>query len=287
MYGVIGTGTAPAKVIVASLDDLGKDKTFYIPWYGVVTPGLEVVYDWVLDNNVEFFLVCASPSIAPKPAPKVLRTMAERVIDSEEVTRSIVNSLVSKDGIALVLWDETDEATSLEVSSLAIDSGLPTLELTNGLVPIVFNDQEQDEESVASSDDLLVEVDSDEVLEFDRETLENMPASVVKRLAKEKGRESKTKGEAIDNLVGALTMAITGSLPEVDEDEVEEDEVEEDEVEEATYAEVMPTHPHPAPALTSSAYAVFHLNSNNSVRFDLTPETMVKVWNLVVLESQS
>lgn len=200
MYGVLGAGSAPAKVIVASLDDLGTNEHYVIPWYGDVSPGLEVVYDWVLDHSVQFTLV-QNPD--GKKAPSVLRTMCDVLHDSQDVNASIIKMLAKNDGHALIMWDDKGEDTSFSVASQAIDAGLPTLELTNGLVPIVFDDQEQSAESVADVDDIMVEGESDEdAPTWDRGTLENMPAAVVKRMAQSAGAPVKTKEEAIKAILG-------------------------------------------------------------------------------------
>jgi hypothetical protein len=205
MYGVLGTGSAPAKVIHASLNDIGKDKHFVIPWYGVVTPGIESVYDWVLDNNIEFTLV-QDPSV--KKCPAVLRTMCTVLVDAEEVDKKIVSVLrVAEDGHALVLWDEEDEAVSVNTATAAISAGLPTLELTNGLVPIVFHEEDVPAEIVESDNDFVIEgVADEEVDKFSREELENMPAAVVKRMAAGMGVTAKTKDEAINAIAGEAVV---------------------------------------------------------------------------------
>lgn len=204
MYGVLGDGSSPRDVIVQSLTDLQArtDVTaeYLIPWYGNITEGLEAVYDFVLDNNVTFSLVV--DSAAPKKAPSVLRTMAERVVDSEDVDRTIVNMLAPKHGYALVLWNEDAPELCTAIAQEAITKGLPTLELTNGLVPIVFDDAVEPDMAISATDDLMVETDSDEGTEWSREMLDNMPAAVVKRMAQNAGTPAKTKEEAIKALLG-------------------------------------------------------------------------------------
>jgi hypothetical protein len=71
---------------------------------------------------------------------------------------------------------------------------LPTLELTNGLVPIMLDDSP--DVQVVVSDELP---DIDEAA-YDRETLEIMPTALVKRMAKDKGFEPKSKEEAVEML---------------------------------------------------------------------------------------
>lgn len=204
MYGVLGDGSSPRDVIIQSLTDLQArpDVTvkFLIPWYGKVTEGLETVYDWVLDNNVTFSLVV--DSAATKKAPSVLRTMAERVVDSADVDRTIINTLVPNQGYTLVLWNEDNPELCTAIAQESITKGLPTLELTNGLVPIVFDDAVEPDMVISATDDLMVETDSDEGTEWSREMLDNMPAAVVKRMAQNAGTPAKTKEEAIKALLG-------------------------------------------------------------------------------------
>jgi hypothetical protein len=258
-YGVIGAGDAPTSVIHESLRDIGTDVTYYIPWYGTPTHGLISVYDWVLDNSAAFFLVVDSS--ADKPAPRALRTMAERIIDSVAVTNTIVKELRKHDGIALVLWDSDNEAASIAVSTAAIEGGLPTLELTNGMVPILFDDQPVQDNAVTSSDDLTVETidgeahlvldadDEEEDTEFDRATLENMPAALVKRMAKDHGAPAKTKAEAIDAILGGV--------------------------------------PDETPSLAKPVSIHIVLDTNNTITLGLSKDLLEKVFNLVVAETQN
>lgn len=190
-YGVVGAGVAPRKVIEAGLNDIGISSLFIIPWYGKVTEGLEIVYDWVLDNNAVFSIVAKDEVKGP---PKALASKATSVMIVQDVDAHIVRTLKDREvqGMVLVLWDQNKEKYSVEIASMAIDLKLPTLELTNGLVPIILND----------SDDTAIEDEMPDLGEasYDRETLEMMPTALVKRMAKDKGLEPKSKEEAVEML---------------------------------------------------------------------------------------
>ncbi|CAB4154251.1 hypothetical protein UFOVP629_20 [uncultured Caudovirales phage] len=190
-YGVVGAGVAPRKVIEAGLNDIGISSLFIIPWYGKVTEGLEIVYDWVLDNNAVFSIVAKDEVKGP---PKALASKATSVMLVQDVDAHIVRTLKDREvqGMVLVLWDQNKEKYSVEIASMAIDLKLPTLELTNGLVPIILND----------SDDTAIEDEMPDLGEasYDRETLEMMPTALVKRMAKDKGLEPKSKEEAVEML---------------------------------------------------------------------------------------
>ena len=190
-YGVVGAGVAPRKVIEAGLNDIGISSLFIIPWYGKVTEGLEIVYDWVLDNDAVFSIVAKDEVKGP---PKALASKATSVMLVQDVDAHIVRTLKDREvqGMVLVLWDQNKEKYSVEIASMAIDLKLPTLELTNGLVPIILND----------SDDTAIEDEMPDLGEasYDRETLEMMPTALVKRMAKDKGLEPKSKEEAVEML---------------------------------------------------------------------------------------
>ena len=205
MYGIIGRGYAPKSVIEASLNDLGIKEHFVIPWYGKVTPGLEIIYDWMIDNEIKFSIVAQDDTKAP---PRVLLEAAyDTPISTTDVERGVIAVNALNNGHILVMWDEEWESESVRIASIAIDQKLPTLELTNGMVPIIFDVADPDGGCVgdlpAATGDLEIEIETDgEDMSFDRPVLENMPAAVVKRMAKEKGFDSKNKEDAINSLLG-------------------------------------------------------------------------------------
>lgn len=196
-YGILGFGNAPKTVIEAALNDIGTKLSYVVPWYGKVTAGLEIVYDWLLDNEAEFTIVSVETG---KAVPKILAEKAEAVEKAKDVDFKILKTLKSKEvpGISLIMWDQENEEESVRISSMSIDMDLPTLELTNGLVPIVVDgDQVEEPKRAPVADDELPEIGE---TSYDRETLEVMPAALVKRMARDKGIMTKTKEQAIDAL---------------------------------------------------------------------------------------
>lgn len=201
LYGVLGSGTAAKKVIHAALDDLGTEVTYVLPWYGKTTEGLEHVYDWMLDNNAVFTMV------ATDKVPKVFMNCANDILlNVDDIDGEIIKQLSKRatKGFATILWEEDNEKRSVKLAEACIDAGLPTLELSNGLVPIVFDDVPNIAPMVAVPGE-IDPTDDAPVEEFDRATMENMPAAVVKRMAKDKGIEAKTKEQALDALFGDVT----------------------------------------------------------------------------------
>lgn len=188
-YGVLGSGQAPKKVIESSLNDLGTTSVkFVVPWYGRMSNGLETVYDWMLDNQAAFVLVASESGKQP---PKVLAAAASEVHYTDDVNMTILKHLKGLEvpGLSLVLWNTDDEEESMRISSMSIDLKLPTLELTNGLTPIMV-----DEAPDLVEDDELPDLGD---TSYSKETLEVMPAALVKRMAKDKGVVVKTKEEGI------------------------------------------------------------------------------------------
>lgn len=203
-YGVIGSGSASRKVIEASLNDIGLEAMYILPWYGKVTDGLEAVYDWIIDNEAIFSIVAQDGA---KAVPKALAAKATSVTSVDDVDTHIINTLKNREvtGLALILWDQEKEGYSIKIASQAIDLRLPTLELTNGLVPIVLDDeapitkvQDVEEKEEERVDDLP---DIGEA-NYARETLEMMPTALVKRMAKDKGFDPKSKEDAVNMLSG-------------------------------------------------------------------------------------
>jgi hypothetical protein len=199
LYGVLGAGTAPEKVITASLNDVGTKVHYMVPWYGRPTPGLETVYDWVLDNDASFTVVGA------ETIPQALTDAAEDFVYAKDVNAYIFDELTACDpsGMSMILWDTEREEISLSIATQSIDKGLPTMDLTNGLVPIIFEDEPAENSAPVVTEELEEDPTQDvPTTSFTKDELETMPASSVKRMARDLGFEAKTKGEAIDYLSG-------------------------------------------------------------------------------------
>lgn len=196
IYGVIGsTNEVEPSVVVSSLGDISTKVLYIVPWYGnkKVSTSMEIIYDWLLDNDASFNLVINSDGRTP---PKVLIDKASETIETADVDSEIIDKLAENEvkGIALLIWDESHPERSIEIASACIDAGIPSLELTNGLSPIII-DEVADEPTVADED--LPSVGD---MSFDKETLDVMPAASVKRMARDAGHDVKTKDEAIKAL---------------------------------------------------------------------------------------
>lgn len=215
LYGVLGAGSASPKIISAALDDVGTKVEYILPWYGRPTPGLEAVYDWMIDNNAEYTIV------GSEKMPKALTDDALDFAVVKNVNAYIFEALTSRDpsGMSLILWDDEREEISLSIASQSIESGLPTLDLTNGLVPIIFEDEPEANAAPVVTEEIEEEDPSveppQETAPFTKEELETMPAASVKRMAKDIGFDVKTKEEAIDRLLGTVSPVISTQVDTV------------------------------------------------------------------------
>lgn len=233
LYGVLGTSAnTPKEVLQASLNDTDiTDGKYVVPWYGTkkISPSLECVYDWILDNEASFQLVCDTEGRA---VPKALMSAADEVVETDDVDACILGVLKNPPipSNALLMWDDENPDRSLSLATRAIHFGIPSFELTNGLVPIVVDSDTPEDSSIQESPHPELEQDDAPSMTltltrtpdplpvidpsgFDRETLEIMPAASVKRMAINAGHTGvKSKEEAID--------AILGSKPETNSSDI-------------------------------------------------------------------
>ena len=187
---------------------------YVVPWYGTkkISPALEYVYDWLIDNEALYFIVASSEG---RPLPNALRASAKSIEETVDVDTTILSHLDDSDSCtALIMWDEANPSRSLFLASTALGMGITSLELTNGLVPIMVEDADliipKSNSSISSikvsskeeTDSHIDELLNLDTRSFDRETLEVMPAVSVKRMATNAGLSVKTKEEAINALTG-------------------------------------------------------------------------------------
>jgi hypothetical protein len=152
-YGIIGGGTCPQNIIEDGLKELGiEGNTFIIVGTKRPSTNEERVFDYLLENEASFQVVCLEES----HCPKVLRDSAElvsiKLVPSEEVIRT----LAKVNGILLVMWDEENEDKMTALVTKAFDADITIKELSNGLTPIALQDtkptfSEQEFESMPSA----------------------------------------------------------------------------------------------------------------------------------------
>jgi hypothetical protein len=190
-YGVLGAGDATANVIEDGLIDTPEDATFYVQWSPKDTgPGMDRVYEWLIDNEAPFYLVREHDS--PQP-PTILAGSAQGVSEVE----SLATWLVDNCNEVLVLWSyDEDYVALLEAAAV---KGVPCRDLTNGLVPIVLMDDNPETEDPEPEE----EPEAPESLTED--DIRSMPLAALRRVAKAQGTDASKmkKDEIIDLLTGA------------------------------------------------------------------------------------
>lgn len=197
--GVLGRGSSntPEEVIVAGLKDSidSASDRLMLPWYGRPIPkDLEVVYDWVLDNEVPFEMYAEDPDTVPK-----VFTSCEHGNVSVGVPMVRVSDRCKK---VLYLWSDDDPSEEL-IWTLDSNEVVLILDLTNGLIPIEMDDEEESSIPTKPAEDY--DEPSDNSLggmeTMTKEEMENMPAASVKAFASDKlGVPFSTKSAAIEAL---------------------------------------------------------------------------------------
>lgn len=209
VYGIVGTGTAAPKAIWAALEDLEDDATFVVP-YGR-TPGLELVYDWLIDNEKKF-------SVVGNPG-KTIREYAAEVIPAEggDLNMIVLDTVQNDSPTILVLWEDNLEKPILSASA----KKFPILELTNGLLPISVEEDEKPQPEVKVEVEAEPEVEEERT--FSKEELEAMPIAAVKRYTVNNSDidiKGKSKEEIISSLFPETTEKVVPAsiLPDIPEE---------------------------------------------------------------------
>ena len=152
-YGIVGGGTCPQNIIEDGLKEIGTEgNTFVIVGTKRPSTSEERVYDYLLENEASFQVVCLEES----HCPKVLRDSAELVSIKLLPSEEVIKVLSKVDGVLLVMWDEENEDKMTNLVTKAFDAGVLIKELSNGLTPIALQDSkptfsEQEFESMPSA----------------------------------------------------------------------------------------------------------------------------------------
>jgi hypothetical protein len=189
IHAVVGTGSAPEEAVQAALGDIVKEgDAIAIAWDGPPkSAGVKAVYDYVLDNEIEFVMLHA----AGDKVPSVFSSQEFGVTEaSDDLVESLVAS-VEGEGTVLYLWDD-DVDTVSRVLELAGDKRV--LDLTDALTPIMFDDTPEAPELVEAPEE------EEDDMSFTRDELEAMAAVAVKRYGAKKGCKAATKGGIIAEL---------------------------------------------------------------------------------------
>ncbi len=196
-HAIIGTGETSPKALAESLGEaIDEGDAVAIVWAGPPNSTVEAVYDYILDNEMEFTMFYSDDHTPPK----VFRTADNGVTQKSRNPIVAAAKAVADGGKVLLLWSD-DEQDDYVNAADAIDGAVLFLELSNGLAPISFA-----EEDTSDSDDVVGQLiaEEEEAQEedeaFTREELLNMPAAAVKRYGVKAGAKAATKGGIIDEL---------------------------------------------------------------------------------------
>jgi hypothetical protein len=190
---ILGDGTSSPNVIEESLRDLPSPKAFSIIAKKTTSDGPSRVYDWLLDNEQEFY------SYFHGDVPKILVSKAKHYYDcsSEDVLMDfILERAGDNKATILYLWNERDVATSEREVIALIEQGFEVKDITQGLVPFLIEGDEPQQPKV--------EVDKkDELVPFNRADYESMPKWTLDAHAKAQGINTMrmSKEEAINALL--------------------------------------------------------------------------------------
>jgi hypothetical protein len=197
VHAIVGTGSAPARVIAEGLrDGIGKEDAVSLVWTGRPTAGMEMVYDFVLDNDISFQMFYADGTTPPR----VFRESEFGAV--QKVRDPFISALksVALGGNAFFLWDEEKDDAQIMPVFDTIEQGVLVLELTNGLAPISMDmeipepvEREVEKDEAEPQDDT----------QFTKEELEVMTAFAVKRYGERLGTKATTKGGIIEELFPA------------------------------------------------------------------------------------
>lgn len=138
-YGIIGGGKHATPIIEDGLKDIfggDSDHTLYVYCRKGATDSEKVVYTHVLDNQVPFIAVSSEGS-----APKVLVETADYLMSASSAEEVIIKELAANNGTLLVMWDDERDADMSKFVTMASDFGVTVLELSNGLTPIILEEQ--------------------------------------------------------------------------------------------------------------------------------------------------
>jgi len=193
-YGVLGRGNAKGTgvdVILSGLADAvdPEGDRLHIPWVGKpIPPDMETVYDWVLDNEMPFFMYAENIGDVPKA---FCNTGFGDIQEGDPV-----EMVLKRCTTLLYLWDDDQDGVLGRIDGSKNSPSL-VLDLTTGLIPVEFESDEADIAPPALPDD-----DDDDVIgDMTREELAIMPALAVKRYASAKlGETFTTKSAAIEAL---------------------------------------------------------------------------------------
>jgi hypothetical protein len=210
-HAVIGTGTAPSKVIMDGLAEAVENgDTLSLVWTGAPKDGsaIESVYAFVKDSETPTTVYHEDG----QNIPQALRSWDNvNVVKTRHPLSSALDS-ISEDGVVLFLWNDDKPEEIEEVYDHSEDHNI--MELSNGLCPIVLDDSVP--QPTPAPKEVPTKSKAPELLSIDE--LEVMTAAAVKQYGQDMGCEARTKAGIIEEIAARMETEVP-SIPEPVADE--------------------------------------------------------------------
>jgi hypothetical protein len=201
VFGLIGAGDAPKKVIDTSLDDLFEAEAQDKETMSLVLPysdqddapkTVSMVLRWAARNEVPYTLVL--PSRPDKDFDDEFYENADKALVSKDVDGKILSVVLRDEGKVLALWE--DDETFEETIVAAIEEGIQCLDLTSGLRPITFEDAEEGDEPEEEPEPPAKPTRAKKAAAPEPEVEEDEPAPKRRSPAKKAAAEEETAEDA-------------------------------------------------------------------------------------------
>ncbi len=191
-YGVLGTGRTSKNIIEDALNELGVDNDFVVTCGAKPSESESRVINWLIDMEANFMLTHNGKA----PAEFIEKASVERL--DANPARDMIHYLSKTNGTLLLLWDDALVPEMEEICFDAADAGVPILDLTNGLVPIVVDITSEEEAPKP------VPTEEVEIEPFSRDEMLSMSIGVLRKTAKSQGIQvgtSMTKEQIVDAII--------------------------------------------------------------------------------------
>lgn len=203
-YGVLGNGNTNKNVIEDALRELGTDNEFIVACGSKTSESESRVLNWLIDMEVFYKVIHAGK------APEAFLEKAMTVHVHQDAVGPMLKLLKSASGTLLLLWDDAQMDRMEEICIAAADAGIPILDLTNGLVPIMVTGEDTQEQAEPT------ETEEVEIEPFSHAEMMSMSIGVLRKTAK-------SQGIAVDQHATKedIVKAIMSDKPiEVEEEEI-------------------------------------------------------------------
>ncbi len=174
-YGVLGNGNTNKNVIEDALRELGTDNEFIVACGSKTSESESRVLNWLIDMEVFYKVIHAGK------APEAFLEKAMTVHVHQDAVGPMLKLLKSASGTLLLLWDDAQMDRMEEICIAAADAGIPILDLTNGLVPIMVTGEDTQEQAEPT------ETEEVEIEPFSHDEMMSMSIGVLRKTAKSQG----------------------------------------------------------------------------------------------------